>query len=269
MRLGVASVDSMSAEIHYPNPLDAPHLRRQSPEFIALADVIVAVNGLNIPLHSHVLAKTSKVFAQLFSSFAESGATGTASKPTPVTDLFTGEEIATTLLFMVLIYNPDKACITSIFRDKQWGGTGNLEPWGTPRDVVKPPPVAICPNSKITPALLQSVVRLADKLDAQPILKLVEDIAALGGWIQTDVLGWFLEGRKLGLQLVASESLCSIVRTIIAKRGTPSYATRETTERYAKMSVELLKVRFFFIFFFIFSKIAFQGNKKPNADFMA
>lgn len=220
-------VAAMNPEMQY------PHFRNQSPEFIALADVVVAVNGSNIPLHSHVLAKSSKVFAQLFASFAESGNTGTPTKPAPVTDLFTGEDIATILLFMVLMYTPDQACLTAIFRDCSWG-TG---------DSGDPPDATFCPNSEVTPELLQSVVRLADKLDAQPILNIVENLASQE-WIKRDLLGWFLEGRKLGLQQVACESLGSLIRRLARRGPAPGYLSRQQIVEAADAAVELLQVSY-------------------------
>jgi hypothetical protein len=88
-----------------------------------------------------VLARASRVFAQLFTSLAEASQPA-APAVTDVTDLFAGVSLSTALTTVFMLYNSDKASVTAAFEHNQWSDDGGG--WN--------------PNIELEPKLLQSVV---------------------------------------------------------------------------------------------------------------
>ena len=79
------------------------YTKGQTAEFMALADAFAIVDNKEFLLHSHILSKSSLVFAQLFSSFR-----GPADAPAgrrDVSKLFEGARWQSVNNFLYAIYN--------------------------------------------------------------------------------------------------------------------------------------------------------------------
>lgn len=191
------------------------YLRDQSAEFVGLADVEAVVDGIRIPMHSHVLAKNSKVFAQFFSSLVENddgSKRGTPTKPTSVTPWFDGESLEAVLMLLEFFYNPYNMPFEELIIAyyQPLAGETMVE-----RSVFHEP---------------FSAVRLADKLDCRTFLGKV-DILELRG--SADYLGWFIVARELRLHKLTCTSLSKIV-SISSVR--PVYVTNERGEQTPDVS---------------------------------
>jgi len=197
-----------------------PHLKFQSTEFIDLADAEALIDGVKIPLHSHVLAKSSKVFAQLFSSFREDN-TGNRGVPTSVTELFAGESLKGVLLLLLMFYH--RETIKAVISDQTWGKDNKhaMEP-------------VLHPGDEMPPALLQSVARLADKLDCPYI---IEELGNNTNFTESDPLGWLVESRALKLYKVTAAALNNLVMTLSIRpdEHTTEYPTnsRQSNQSWA------------------------------------
>ena len=194
-----------------------PHLANASPEFISLADVEATVHGVTIPLHSHVLAKSSKVFAQFFASFTEGRGVAT---PISVTRFFDGESLKSVMVTLVIFYEPTGYCVEE-FLQSRWPSTERFT-WGG--DSYPRP----C-DPLITPQVLQSVIKLLDKLDAAPLLGHIDDsinyehlCTNSTPWYGTDPVGYFLVGQSLGL-IVGAVALECILDILMKKPPSRPY----------------------------------------------
>jgi hypothetical protein len=178
---------------------DFPHLKNQSAEFIELADAEAVINGITIPMHSHVLAKNSKVFAQFFSSLTEDddgSKRGTPGKPTSVTHWFDGESLETVIMILLLFYNPENKPIGHLFQSGYMDFT----------------------HKALGPAFLkyglgshESIIKFADKLDCRCILDEIDKSEHEVRLVWTDPLGWLVLGRALGLYRITNAALNRIV----------------------------------------------------------
>jgi hypothetical protein len=208
-----------------------PHLKNQSAEFIALADTEAVVKGITIPLHSHVLAKSSRVFAQLFSALAEDADTDddnkkrrrttTGSRPSKnpfsVTELLAEEPLEAVLLLLLILYNPGMEFTRAIFDASK---DLKKNSWG-PNNAFCPDP-ALCPDSKITSAYLQAVVKLADKLDCVDIINRVKKYTKKWQFacICVDPLDWLTFSRQLKLHEITAYTLNLIAKAFAARPTT-------------------------------------------------
>jgi hypothetical protein len=173
-----------------------PHLCGESAEFIALADSHAVVDAHHIPLHSHVLARSSKVCGQLFTSLAEAGG-GTPRSCTDLSHLFAEESLHTVLVTLFLLYNTNDAEVQSMFEFFSWR---REQAWS--------------PDIPVDTALMQSVVGLADKLDARQLLEAVERVCARGAMLRQDLLGWLATGVRLHLHWMRDRALNALVDTL-------------------------------------------------------
>ena len=181
-----------------------PHLKFQSAEFINLADAEAIIDGVTIPLHSHVLSESSKVFAQLFSSFAEDdGTRSRGSKPISVTHLVSGESLEAVQLFFVLLYH--REMIGTVFQDQKWGENNKYAPEPIYTDTV------------MRASTLQSAVRLADKLDCNYIIEQASYNAQ--SYVHDETIRWLILGRKLRLHPITAQALVSIARIFLPYHG--------------------------------------------------
>lgn len=178
-----------------------PHLKFQSVEFIDLADAEAIIDGVTVPLHSHVLANNSKVFAQLFSSLAEDD-TGNRGTPTSVTELLAGESLEGVLLLLLMFYH--RETIKAVISGQTWGEHNKHAPEPVPQ-----------PEEQMLPALLQSAVRLADKLDCRYI---IDELEKDTRFTYFDPLGWLVESRALKLHKVTAAALKDIAARLSTRR---------------------------------------------------
>jgi hypothetical protein len=202
----------------FQNVKNCPHLNFQSTEFIDLADAEVLIDGFSIPLHSHVLANSSKVFAQFFSSFPED-ITGNRGAPTSVTELFAGESLKGVLLLLLMFYH--RETIEAVISDQTWGKDNKHAP----------EPVAY-PQEEMPPALLQSAARLAHKLDCHYIIEQLENNTK---FITSDPLGWLVESRALKLHKVTMAALRHLVESL-------SYCPQADYEQVAGAETMILRI---------------------------
>jgi hypothetical protein len=83
-----------------------PHLAGEEDEFVHLADRNLVCDGVNIPMHTLILARESRVLAQLFSSLEEAG-----RGDRQLGEIFAGEKLKTVLLVLYLLYNCNHAAV--------------------------------------------------------------------------------------------------------------------------------------------------------------
>lgn len=154
------------------DPSAMPHLNHCYPELRELCDIEAIIEGVRIPLHSQILSRESRLFAQFFSSFHSSGDKGATTAA--ISQLFDDFDLPTALLAILLVYKPADVEVELVFIKQRWG-YGSSTDYGLP---------------DIDAALLQRTFRLLDKLDVRGVLATLVTLPDLYDMIAADRVGW-------------------------------------------------------------------------------